>query len=395
MDSQIAGIITLLRSALKNEPEELPEGFNLDRAVPVLYKHHLVGLGLRGAARCGVSRELPAMQKLTAMFCADAAKNRLQIQQTKVIFALFEEHGIEYMPVKGAVLKSLYPQSALRAMGDADVLIHQEQYPQIRELLFSIGMTEEIESDHHYSWQAGDFKLELHKRLIPSYDRDYYAYYGNGWGLARQVGQSSAYYLGPEDHFIYLLTHFAKHYRGGSISAKSICDFWIWRNTFPDMEEAYLSAELQKLKLLDFYRNILDLLNTWFEGAAPTKAVEQITQTAFRGSVFGFEETMAVVSLINLTQKGFSISRSRWIFLLRTIFPAGNVLKLRYPILKKAPLLLPAAWVARWFEVFFRHHSRIRRTIAVSRNMIQTDSGRLRDYEELLCSVGLGFHALE
>lgn len=395
MDSQIAGIITLLRSALKNEPEELPEEFNLDRAVPVLYKHHLVGLGLRGAARCGVSRELPAMQKLTAMFCADAAKNRLQIQQTKVIFALFEEHGIEYMPVKGVVLKSLYPQSVLRAMGDADVLIHQEQYPQIQELLSYIGMTEEIESDHHYSWQAGDFKLELHKRLIPSYDRDYYAYYGDGWGSARQVGQSSAYYLGPEDHFIYLLTHFAKHYRGGSISAKSICDFWIWRNAFPDMEEAYLSAELQKLELLDFYRNILDLLNTWFEGAAPTKAVEQITQTAFRGSVFDFEETMAVVSLINLTQKGFPISRSRWIYLLRTIFPAENVLKLRYPFLKKAPFLLPIAWGVRWFELFFRYHSHIRYHIAVSQNIMQMDTGRLGDYEELLRSVGLGFHSLE
>ena len=44
MDKQILGIITLLRSALKNESNTLPEGFDWNTVQTVLYEHHLVAL---------------------------------------------------------------------------------------------------------------------------------------------------------------------------------------------------------------------------------------------------------------------------------------------------------------------------------------------------------------
>lgn len=392
MDSQLLGIITLLRSALKNEALALPEDFDWSNAVNTLYEHHLVGMAVRGAARCGVSRAMPEIRRLTALFCKDVAASRLQMQQLAGIYSLFQEHGIVYMPVKGAVLKSMYPQSELRVMGDADILIRQEQYPVIREILSALGFQEDLESDHEYIWCAGDFKLELHKRLIPSYNKDYDGYYGDGWQLARREAQSSACYLSPEDHFIYLLVHFAKHYRDGSVSAKNICDFWVFRNAYPHMDEAYLHAELQKLKLLEFYQNILDLLDTWFEGTAPTRAVEILTQTAFRGGIYTFEESQLTVSVIKLQKETASLSGSKGVWLWRKLFPPANALSQRYPVLKKYPLLLPVIWAARWFEALFLRHDRIRDSLAVSREVMSMDTDRITDYENQLRSVGLDFN---
>ena len=392
MDSQLLGIITLLRSALKNETLTLPEDFSWDCAVQVLHKHRLVGLAVRGANRCGVPQSHPVVRQLTALFCKDITVSRLQMQQLNAVYALFEENGIEYMPVKGAVLKPMYPQSELRTMGDADILIRQEQYPKIRELLSSLGLQEEVESDHELIWHGGNFKLELHKRLIPSYNKDYYAYYGDGWRLAQKDAQSSAYHLSPENHFIYLLVHFAKHYRDGSISAKNICDFWVCRNAYPHMDETYLSTELGKLKLLEFYRNILDLLDTWFEGASPTKAVEILTQTAFRGGIYTFEESQLTVSVIKLTKETTSFSGSKYKWLWQKLFPPVSTLIQRYPVLKKHPIMLPFVWIARWFDVLFLRHDRIKRGLATTQEVMHMDTDRIADYEEQLRSVGLGFN---
>ena len=104
---------------------------------------------------------------------------------TKELCDLFEANGIDYLPLKGCILRSLYPSPELRSMGDIDILIKIEQYKQIRSLLTVHGFRKGYESDHEYAWDKNDVHIELHKRLIPSYNKDYYAYYGDGWQLAK------------------------------------------------------------------------------------------------------------------------------------------------------------------------------------------------------------------
>lgn len=393
MDSQLLGIITLLRSALNNEALSLPEDFDLSAAGNILYEHQLVGLAVRGAARCGVPRSHPEIRRLTALFCKDVSASRLQMQQLQTVFALFEEKGIEYLPVKGALIKGLYPQPELRAMGDADVLIREAQLEEAQKILSSLGMERiKSESDHEDVWSNTNLKIELHKYLIPAYNKDYYAYYGDSWKLARKDAQGCAWHLAPEDHFIYLLVHFAKHYRNGSISGKNICDFWVFRKAYPDMDESYICAELEKLQLLGFYRNILDLLEAWFQGAAPTEAVELITQTTLQGGDYSKEESILTAALIrNMKEdESFADSRRRWFW--EKVFPPLSVMVFPYPILKKYPVLLPFMWVRRCIELVFFQPKRLKSAIISSKKMVQTDSDRVSAYEKQLKTVGLDFN---
>lgn len=392
MDSRTLGIITLLRSALKNEALSLPDDFSWDGVANIIYEHHLVGMAVRGAARCSVPRTTPALKYLTALFCKDITTSRFQMKRLFDIYSAFEENGIEYMPIKGAVIKPLYPQSELRTMGDADVLIRHEQYPEIKKILLSLGFSVDVESDHEYVWKDGDFTLELHKRLIPSYNKDYYSYYGDGWRLARKSAQGSAYCLSPEDHFIYLVVHFAKHYRDGSISAKNVCDFYVYKKAHPDMDKAYLDCELEKLRLSEFYRNVLDLLDTWFEGKKPTEAVEIITETAFKGGIFSQEESALAVSVIKLRDKTSSLSGVKRKAFLKGIFPPKSALINRYPILSKAPFLLPLIWIVRGFEIVFLHPERRKNSIDASQKLMNVSCERIEEYEARLRSVGLDFN---
>lgn len=386
MDTQIRGMITLLRSALKNEALVLPKDFNLHSACRVFYEQHLTGLAVRGATRCGFSVTAPELRGLTAEMCKSIEVSRAQTRQLERVYALFEANGIVYVTLKGGVLKELYPQPELRIMGDADVLIRQEQYPVIRTLLPSIGMKEEEESDHEYVWSGSGLKLELHKRLIPSYDKDYYEYFGEGWDRVRKEESRSACHLTTEDHFIYLLVHFAKHYRNGSVNAKNICDFWVYRNAYPEMDEAYIQEQLEKLEMKEFYRNVLRLLDTWFEGNTPTEATERMTEAVFQGGVRSFEEAQAVFGFLGQEQETRTFAKQKRRWFLRRVFPSAKFLSTRYPVLKKCPVLLPFCWILRWGAVLLH---RPQNAIGGVKNMVNMDEKQVESYKEDLRAVGL------
>lgn len=393
MDHQTQGILTLLRGALTGEKLTLPEDFDWASASTTFYQHQMVALAVRGAPRCGVSVSHPELKRLMALFCGDVTVSRQQMEQLNKIFTAFTEKGIQHMPVKGAVIKPLYPQPELRAMGDADVLIRYEQYPAIRQILLSLGMEELGERDHECVWKGGGLKLELHKHLIPSDNRDYYSYYSDCWALARQVGDTCAYRLSPEEHFIYLIVHFAKHYRNGTISAKNICDFYVWRKAYPDMDESYITAQMDKLGLAQFYRNLLDVLQCWFSGGGATPAVEAITETALRGGIL--EDTQAsqtAAAALKAQKETTSLSRGKWRWFFQRVFPPKSHFALRYPIVEKLPVLLPFFWIRRWVQMLFHAPSQVKHGLSASRQMLRSGADALSAYEAQLHTVGLDFN---
>ena len=82
----------------------------------------------------------------------------------------FEENGIDFMPLKGSVIRSLYPKQEMRSMGDADVLIHAEQYNKIVPILEKNDFTFVKENLNELCWQKLPFYIELHRYLVsPQY----------------------------------------------------------------------------------------------------------------------------------------------------------------------------------------------------------------------------------
>lgn len=387
MDVLHAGVITLLRSALNGETLKLPENFDWGKASDLLYNHHLTGLGMQGAALCGVPRTHPAITQMTALFCQTLQTSRLQMQKLQEVFALFEANGIEYLPVKGSVIKPLYPRMEYRIMGDADILIHPEQYPLIRTLLPSLGLKEKDNSDYEYTWESPVLTLELHRHLISKRFANYYAYYEDSWQYAQKCDQGSGYRLTPEAHFVYFFVHFAKHYMAGTICAKDLCDIQVWRKAHPNMDEAYILNQMKSLQLTDFYHNILALLDNWFYGAPATEASELITQSAFQGGVYAELNKSAADNMMQRhSNDADSLFQKKLKWFLHTLFPSTSTLSYAHPILTKLPILLPVFWVVQWFKAIFQNRNKLKRGLIVM-NMSQNN---LVEYNTHMDKVGLG-----
>ena len=386
MTEQNLGIITLLRSALKGEALTLPEGFDWDKAMETISAHHLTGLAMQGASLCGVPRSHPALVKLTANFCKGLQASRNQMKKLQEILALFDANGIHYMPIKGAILKGFYPKPEYRVMGDADVLIRKEQYPQIRQILAAQQMQEDVESDYELVWVCPSLKLELHTGLVPEFLGSHSEYYSDSWHFAQKDETGAGHHLSPEDHFVYLLVHFAKHYLNSTICAKDICDFHVWRKAHPHMDEAYMRQELKKLGLDKFYDSILAIIGNWFEGQPATEVTEMMTESVFWGGVSQEHNDAAVKGMMKRYSKNgdsMLIQKLKWF--VNALFPTYHRMTYHYPVLKKIPVLLPVFWVVHWFVALTKDKDRVRRGLVV----MKLKEGGFNQYQEHLSAIGL------
>lgn len=381
------GLITLLKSGITGQCCALPEGFSLEAAEPLLKKHHMANLVYMGACHCGISKETPLMQSLFIGYCREMVRSQAQMDAAGKIFAAFDASGIDYMPLKGSKLKGLYPAPELRYMGDADILIHVEQYPKIVPIMQSLGFTPGKESDHELVWRSKALIVELHKRLIPSYNEDYAPYFGDGWGRAKPE-YGTRYTMTTEDEFVFLFTHFTKHYRDGGIGCRYVADLWLYRRANPQMDEAYIRRELESLGLLEFYENVLHLMAAWFEDAPSSVKMDFMTEFIFASGSWGAVESRVLSAAVKDTNHSGGRGGKRK-YLARKLFPGVNALKHKYTVLQKHPGMLPLVWVYRpFYKVLFERRSLTRK----QKNLDAITEENIASQKQMLNYVGLDYH---
>lgn len=381
-------IIALVKSGLTAEPAALPDEADWNAVFLLASMHQIAPLLYSGMRYSSASAPPQCMQCFKAAVYACALSDEKQAKAFAQLSEAFEAAGVDYLPLKGINLKPLYPDSLLRVMSDLDIMIRVEQYGEIREIMTQLGFSEGEESDHELVWHGGGVKIELHKRLIPSYNADYYAYYGDGWKLAKPVGASHRHCLGANDELIYIFTHFAKHYRDGGIGIRHLVDLYVYLNAGKPLDSWYIKEQLLQLRLFDFYCNIRRTVDAWFSCAAADEIVQFITARIFSSGSYGLDTEKAIASAVRESKNHSSAAATRRRRALDVFFPPRRSLALRYPALERAPILLPLFWAVRFFDVLAHRRGDIRR--AQKRIGLATDDN-IRRYQAELDLVGLDF----
>lgn len=383
------GIITLIKSALCGQAFSLPEGFDLKETIEYVTKSQITNMIYYGAINCGISQDSEIMQRLFLLVCQILSIDAYQKNEIDKICNAFDENGIDYMPLKGILLKKIYPNSSMRTMGDADILIRNEQYERIKPLLVEMGYKELPESNHELPWSKSKMFLELHKRLISTYNKDFYAYFRDGWGLAKLLPDKSNHYqMREEDTFVYLFTHLVKHYRSGGIGIKHMTDLWVFLKAYPNLDQDYINSVLNKLMLLEFYNNVMKTLKVWFADGEADDKTELITYTIFKSGAYGnYDDRLAALVIRDFKTENKKHNRVREIA--EILFPPYKKMCDKYPILHKAAILLPCMWLYRGFAAVFTKPYKIK---AVSKNIDIIANDKVSLYHKSLQKVGLDYN---
>ena len=345
------GIIELIKGSLTGSVPQIDSGFDYEKAYEYAQQRQITPLLYYGAVNIPgfmdtlIGKKFFKSTMNLSFFCAE------QSEAIKSVRNEFGKNKIQLLAVKGTILRELYPYPEMRLMSDADILIKEEEYERIKPIMIGLGFEEQYESDHELVWKKGKISIELHKRLVPSYNKDYYKYFGDGWKIATIKNEETCeYFMTPEDCFIYTFVHFAKHYRDGGIGIKHIVDFYVYLNKYPNLDFGYIEKELETLQLLRFWQNTKKVLDVWFGSAESDDLSDFITAKIFESETYGTFEGGVNAEAIRLSKTTTNVKKKK---MLSLIFPPFHGMKKKYGILNKVPILLPFMWGVRWIEALF------------------------------------------
>ncbi len=388
MNTLQRGILDLVKACLTEQPARLPEDFDWTGACHLGNRHSILPMLYYGAVISGADMPADAYGRLRSATLKSAYIDQNQLRELETLQARFQAEGIAFLPLKGTVLKHLYPHTEVRMMADADILIRVEQYGAIRPILEELGYKELVESDHELIWdKKGALHLELHKRLIPSYNKDYYSYFGDGWKLARPA-EGTRYQLREEDAFVYNFTHYAKHYRDGGIGIRHLTDLHMSLQAAPHMDLAYVERELETLGLLTFYRNSVQTLRVWFQGAEDTAMSDFLTDRIFHSGSYGTarNHTLSVGAKAATSVKTEKVRGKK---LRQLLFPPARALEQNYPVVKRWRILLPFVWCCRGVKVLLFKRDALKSN---KQSIDLLTAANISDYQQQLQYVGLSFN---
>lgn len=384
------GIISLIRSAIKDEPVTIPEGFDWDEAMRIVRSHGIAAIVHYGVSFSKIQLPKHILNLLRNELYQALVIDECQTTEISKLFNEFSVYNIDYMPLKGILLKGLYRNSEMRTMGDADILIRVSQYSAISKIMQYLGYTVILESDHEFKWSKPPcVVVELHKRLISSENKDYYAYFGDGWRLAHHSTNGDLRFeMRAEDELIFLLIHFVKHYRNGGIGIKHLVDFQVFIDKHPNLDQVYICNELNKLDLYQFYQNISKTLQVWFYDQTPSKMSDYITERIFLSGAFGSYDFRLLASALKGLNAGETVAKHNRRTLFRNIFLPLELMKKKYSILRKLPALLPILWIWRILTILVLHRDKVKR---LHKNYEYVNDKNVEQYRNDLSYVGLGF----
>ncbi|MBE5739539.1 MAG: hypothetical protein E7352_05595 [Clostridiales bacterium] len=259
---------------------------------------------------------------------------------------VFEKEKIPFIPLKGAVVRQYYPEPWMRTSCDIDILVKRKDVTNAIQILKrKLGFTsDEVESSHDISlFSVSGMHLELHFDLTEG-DKYGKEILSKIWSYAKPKKDLGFHNVIPDEVlYVYHITHMIKHFEYGGCGIKPFVDLWVLYRVLDLRKETDVFLKIAKVER--FERVVRQLSLVWGQNAEHNELTKQMAEYIFRGGVYG---TMGNRVLTQQTKRG---GKGKYLF--SRLFPSYKSLAIKYPSLKKYPILYPFYLVRRWGKILF------------------------------------------
>lgn len=272
----------------------------------------------------------------------------LDAERVKILQKL-EAEKIWYMPLKGALLHNWYPKLGMRQMSDNDILVDSQKMSDVRDIFLDSGYICEHfgHGNHDVYFKEPVLNFEMHSSLFtPQHIGNLNDYFKDvKERLIPDEGSEYGYHFRDEDFYLFMVAHEYKHFSGGGTGVRSLVDTYIFLRKFKDsLDWDYLNAELDKLGIADFERNNRELAIRVFSMQPLSLEDKKLLDYYVMSETYG--------NIDNLVKNGVKNrgNGSKLKYLLYRFFPPISFLEGSVPWVKKNKLLIPAAYLYRFFR---------------------------------------------
>ena len=303
---------------------------------------HIIGNALAGVSTLDADiRAKFSKQQLVALMRYEQLSFELG-----VIRAAFEEAGIDFMPLKGSVIRDLYPEPYFRTSCDIDILIHEEELERAISVLEAKSYTVRGEKSFHdiSLFSEGGIHLELHFNILENEEK-LDRMLSRVWEFATPVREGSHEYRMTNEYlFFHLIAHAAYHFIAGGCGVKPVADIWLLEEKL-EYNRTTLSEYCRACGIESFREKLVALSLVWFEDGEYDEVTSHMAEYILEAGVYGATENKVA---INQSKQGSKLG-----YLWRRIFIPYDDLKFYYPKLQEKKYLLPYYEVKRWCRLVF------------------------------------------
>ena len=230
-------------------PPEKPEEVSWRDILLLSEKHSLAALTYSALSRLEKKPDGETAEKWEHAYRVCVHADIQQEFAWEEIKERFSEQRIKFLPLKGILLKSLYPEPAFRSMGDLDILYEEKNFEKIKTLMRESGYeyrTESAGSNHQIFFRPPVTTVELHRALLND-TSPFAEYYKDAWRRALPTAEPFVCRLSREDEYIFLLIHGHKHFSGAGSGVRTVLDFWLYLKRYgKELDRKYIATELSR-----------------------------------------------------------------------------------------------------------------------------------------------------
>lgn len=377
----------LVLAQLNNrKPAPIPEDVSLQELVTLSRKNHMDYMILGGLLKTDnlPQEHVPELRKavMTSLF-----RTTTQITEFKELITRFEDNQVKNQPMKGSLLRYMYPSPEMREMSDIDILIDKDSWEKAEKVMTDMGYFLHESIKHHDIYVKKPFMvLEAHRAMYDkTVDNNQYEYFKNMSKAVLREGYQYSYDFTPEDFYIYMIAHMAKHFYKMGCGVRNLVDIYVYLQKFGgSLNQAYIEKELKCLGLLDFTNHMVKLAGIWLGGENEEEFYDQLFDYMLGSGIYGKDENGIWNKFCEEKMQDKEITRKRlksWY-----LFPPLHYMAEYYPWLEEYPFLLPVAWGIRAFRGVFLHKG------TQKRNMInEIDQDQIGVYKRIYQEMNLHF----
>jgi hypothetical protein len=237
----------------------------------------------------------------------------------------------------------MYPSYGMREMADNDVLYDASRAADVRRIMESMGfVAAHLGGDTDDAYHKEPVcNFEMHWRLFgDTHEPRFREYYRDVERLLVPDGDGTACrHFRDEDFYVYMVVHEYKHYHLNGTGARSLLDAYVFLRERGDaLDWAYVMGELEGLGVADFERRNRGLAMRLFGGGELGPEDEEMLSYVLGSGAFGTMEQGIENAVRRSGRAGYLLGRA---------FPPRGEMVLSFPVLRRAPALLPACWAIR------------------------------------------------
>lgn len=357
-------IVALIRALLKNEkPMEKPDDISFEDIYQMAKYHQVLSMCLFAIEKLDHKPEAEIMQAWEKRRLLSTVQSSVQLSERDKILHSFHDNEIRCLPLKGCLMKEMYPKPEYREMSDLDLLLDTDCFEKAESILENLGYEVDHASAVHENYRKQPFmNVELHFSLFSegfmkahNALNDKQNIMLNPWVHAHETELKHIYQFSWEDFYIYMFLHLVKHLESAGIGIRQFIDLWVFRQNH-ELDNNYLQDTFDQFGLLQLYLDIEDLVSVWMSCGQTPKELIELESYVFDAGVYG-TYTNKITNRIVLNERATNGKLSAISYLMRRTFIPLKTMKRIYPILNKYPVLLPGMWAHRIFTKFIHRDS--------------------------------------